>query len=238
MDWTVAHWLAAAAGAFVLGSIPTGYLIGRAYGIDIRRVGSGNIGATNVGRVLGPKAWFLCFSGDLLKGLVPVLVAGVWAGVAGKWILEPMTAALWCVVVVGAVLGHMFCPWLGFRGGKGVATALGSLLGVFPILTVAGIGAVAVFVILLSRWRYVSLASMGAAASLPLLVLGQSIAVGPLGLTPIALPPAEALARSLPLVGVLTLLAGVMIFKHRGNMGRILAGTEPRVGQKRAAGRA
>lgn len=228
--WTAGTWAIAIALAFLSGSLPTGYLIGRSRGIDIRAHGSGNIGATNVGRVLGPKAWVLCFGVDFLKGFAPVLLVGLLAGLAGRWNVAPRDMSLWLGVMVAPILGHMFCPWLGFKGGKGVATGLGVVLGVFPVLTVSGAAAFAVFVAALKTWKYVSLASLLAACTLPLSLLALAgfrrvTTEGPLGESPWLVPSLIAT----------TVMAATVIAKHRGNIARIRAGTEPMVGSKAKA---
>lgn len=226
--WSIALWLLAALVAFLAGSLPTGYLIGKARGIDIRAHGSGNIGATNVGRVLGPKAWLLCFGVDFLKGFAPVLAVGILAGLAGRWNVPSREMSLWLVVMVAPILGHMFCPWLGFKGGKGVATGLGVVLGVFPVLTIAGAAAFGVFVAGLKAWKYVSLASLLAACTLPLSLLAlagfrRTTIDGPLGTSPWLLPSIVATS----------IVAAIVIAKHRGNIARIRAGTEPKVGARK-----
>lgn len=226
---TPLSWLIAAGIAFLVGSFPTGFLIARARGIDIRKVGSGNIGATNVGRVLGRRAWLLCFTGDFLKGFVPVIGAGVFAGLAGRWSIPSAQGLWWCLVIAAAMAGHMFCPWLGFKGGKGVATGLGSILGLFPLLTTAGLCGLGVFLLVLWRWRYVSLAAISAAVSLPAFVLLQAALIERWGLAP------GSVADSLPLAGVMAMIAGVVLWKHRTNVQRILQGTEPKVGTKKPA---
>ncbi|MGH7244444.1 MAG: glycerol-3-phosphate 1-O-acyltransferase PlsY [Phycisphaerales bacterium] len=230
---TLVQWLIAVVVAFLFGSFPTGYMIGRARGVDIRKLGSGNIGATNVGRVFGRGAWFLCFSGDFLKGFVPVLGIGILSGLAGKWSPAPTQALLWCCVLAGAILGHMYTPWLGFKGGKGVATALGSLLGFFPIMTFAGLAALGVFVLVLKVSRYVSLASICATASLPLFVLLQTGAT--LWLRPDAMDIAAATGAGLSVAGLTALLSCMMIWRHRGNIARLRAGTEPKAGSDQPA---
>ena len=149
--------------AFLAGSIPFGLLIARAKGVDIRKHGSGNIGATNVGRVLGRRYFFLCFALDLLKGLLPTLAMGAALGALGAFTMSMHDAAWWLGAAVASILGHVFCPWLGFKGGKGVATGLGALLGVFPLLSVAGGVATVVWILAMLLWRYVSLASIIAA---------------------------------------------------------------------------
>jgi glycerol-3-phosphate acyltransferase PlsY len=139
---------------FLAGSFPTAYLVGRARGVDIRTVGSGNVGATNVFRVLGRGAGVFTLTVDVLKGLVPVLILEKWSGVA--W--APAAGA------VAAVLGHSFSPFIKFRGGKGVATSAGAFLALLPLATLA---ALLVFLLLFSWTRIVSVGSLGGAAVLP-----------------------------------------------------------------------
>ncbi|HEX8878264.1 MAG TPA: glycerol-3-phosphate 1-O-acyltransferase PlsY [Phycisphaerales bacterium] len=223
-------WSIALLVAFLFGSFPTGFLIARAKGIDIRKHGSGNIGATNVGRILGPKAWLLCFAGDFLKGFAPVLAIGVFAGVAGRWDAPAAPTAWWLAAMAAAMAGHMFCPWLGFKGGKGVATGLGAVLAIVPVLSTAGLVALGVFLVAVTAWRYVSLAAMLAACTLPLsvvliaLIRGQHTGLS-WDASPWASPAAIATA----------LMAGVVVFKHRSNIQRLRAGTEPKVGAKKTS---
>lgn len=224
MVWAL---LAAMPIGFLAGSIPFGLLIARAHGIDIRAHGSKNIGATNVMRVLGKKPGALCFLLDVLKGLLPTLAAGLIAGTVGRFDIASTPALLWLAAMACPILGHMFSPWIGFKGGKGVATGLGSLLGVFPILTIAGVGAFALWIIVVARWRYVGIASSLAAASLPVWITGSFIAARNIGW--LSRPSYEA-AWPFLLVGVL--LAALVIFKHRGNIKRTLAGTESKFGQR------
>jgi len=208
-------------------------MIGRARGVDIRKLGSGNIGATNVGRVFGRRAWLLCFSGDFLKGFVPVLGTGVFSGLAGKWSPPPDQAAMWCCVLAAAILGHMFTPWLGFKGGKGVATALGCLLGFFPLITFAGLAALGVFILVLKTSRYVSLASICATACLPLFILAQSALT--LWLRPAGMEITRSVSAGLSLAGLTAVLSAMMIWRHRANITRIRAGTEPKAGTQTPA---
>lgn len=146
------------AGAYLLGSIPTGLLLGRVYGIDVRREGSGNIGATNLYRTVGRKVGIITLIGDCLKGLLPVL--------AVRYYMPSVELAAW--VGLAAFCGHVFSVFLKLRGGKGVATALGVFLALAPLAVVC---ALAVFAGLMLRWRYVSLGSIGAAAVMPLAVV-------------------------------------------------------------------
>jgi acyl phosphate:glycerol-3-phosphate acyltransferase len=135
---------------YLCGAIPTGVLLGRSAGIDVRRAGSGNIGATNVARTVGARAGALTLVGDVLKGAVPVLIA---RGVSG----DPIAVA---ASGLAALLGHVFPVTLGFSGGKGVSTGLGVLLVLAPLATAVGVVA---FAIVLAGWRYVSLASVSGA---------------------------------------------------------------------------
>lgn len=204
--------------AFLSGSIPFGLLIARAKGVDIRKHGSGNIGATNVGRVLGKPYFYLCFSLDMLKGLLPVLGAGWALGALGEFVVPASVAYWWLGSMICAVLGHVFTPWLGFKGGKGVATALGALLGVCPLLAIPGAFVFLVWFVLLKATRYMSLASMIAGITLPGFI------------TAICVERNVPWRDAAPFVGVGILLALLVIWTHRANIKRLQAGTEPRFG--------
>lgn len=183
------------AGAYLLGSIPTGLLLGRLYGIDVRKEGSGNIGATNLYRTVGRKVGVMTLVGDCLKGLLPVL--------AVKLSTLPSDYAAW--VGLAAFCGHVFSAFLKFKGGKGVATALGVFLALSP-LAVAVV--LAVFVVMMLVWRYVSLGSITAAAVMPLAVwlLGEG-----------------------RVLGIVTMVISVIvIIRHIENIKRLVAGTESR----------
>lgn len=223
MHWTEGWflWLVA---AYLVGSLPVGLLIGYANGIDIRDHGSGNVGATNVGRVLGKRLGIFCFVIDVAKGFAPVFTFGLRAslvaggGAAGAEAAGgPVLALNWVAVAAATMLGNVFPVWLRFRGGKGVATGLGALLGIWPVLTLAGLAAGLLWAGVVLVWRYVSLASIAAAAALPLL----SVAA------------AWATSRPAGEVGVYALataaLALMVVVRHRSNIARLRAGTEPRV---------
>jgi glycerol-3-phosphate acyltransferase PlsY len=181
------------AGAYLLGSIPTGLLLAKAAGVDIRSTGSGNIGATNVYRTLGRTVGILTLVGDCLKGLIPVLVAQK---------LE-MGDAVIAAVGAAAFLGHVYTVFLGFKGGKGVATALGVFLGVSP----ASVGiALIIFIIVVAAWRYISLGSITAAAAMPFIV--------------------AALDRRPLIIAMTAGIALLVIWKHRENISRLREGTE------------
>jgi len=243
-------------GAFAIGSIPFGFLIARARGIDIRQHGSKNIGATNVGRVLGRPWGILCFALDFLKGLAPVLVTGfilgMWdaagpassaAAAASQPVLErvlsaqPIHAWTWLAVAVAAIAGHMFTPWLGFKGGKGVATGFGALAGVWPVLTIPALAALILWMVSVKITRYVGISSCLAAASLPIsvaLLLPLTRALNGDSSPGSSISPGEVWPSAgwpvLPYFLTVTALAAVVIFKHRANIARTLAGTESKVG--------
>ena len=189
-----------------------GYLAGRVAGIDIRKVGSGNIGATNVTRTLGRRYGYPVFAVDFMKGAFAVYISIRWAQfIGGKGTSNEM-----CGIVGGAccVLGHIFPVWLGFKGGKGVASAAGALFGLMPLA--AAIGA-AVWVITFELTRYVSVASIISALALPLTVLSLTYARRTDGM----------------ILFYFTLcLAAIVIVRHRSNLSRLLRGTEPRFKRK------
>jgi glycerol-3-phosphate acyltransferase PlsY len=220
-------WVSLIAIAFLAGSIPFGLIIARAKGIDIRQHGSRNIGATNVWRVLGWRAGLTCFLLDVLKGFAPTLGAGIAAGVVRGHVLNPPIAArdasLWLAVMFATILGHMFSPWVGFKGGKGVATGLGSALAVFPYLTIPALAAFAIWLLVFRITRYVSLASIVAAAAMPCATLGWALFSA-------ARDRGVSVLSSWPFIGVASLLAVFIIWAHRANIARLRAGTEKRFG--------
>lgn len=198
-----------AAAAYVIGAIPFAYLIGRWRGVDIRRVGSGNVGATNVFRSVGRGWGIAAFILDAAKGCVPVAVLPHWAARAG-W-LDGVQAWPGMLCMAAAVAGHTWPVFLRFKGGKGVATSAGALLALAPLaLGVALIGWVCVFMLT----RIVSLASLAAAVLVPACAWIRQ----PNGARP-ALP------------AFLTILAVIVIWRHRANIVRILQGTEHRFGR-------
>ena len=203
--------------AYLIGSIPFGVLIARSRGIDLRKVGSGNVGATNVARTIGKKLGYLCFFLDVAKGLIPTLVVGLLLRrIEGFPTL--IHQGVWLGVGFGAIAGHVFSVFLGFRGGKGVATSLGVILGIFPYFTLPGCCALAVWVIVALSTRYVSLGSIVAAiAFLPFFVLFYPLKeLWPLGLFAMA-------------------MIALIIIRHRTNIRRLLAGTESKIGARNPA---
>ncbi|MCP9799606.1 glycerol-3-phosphate 1-O-acyltransferase PlsY [Synechococcus sp. RedBA-s] len=215
MSQTLLPLLLLAAG-YLLGSLPTGWLAGRwLAGIDLRQLGSGSTGATNVLRQLGKGPALVVFLVDVLKGTAAVLLAKALLQPSG---FTPLTD--WWVVGAGlaALAGHIWPVWLGGQGGKAVATGLGMLLGLVPAVGLACFGT---FLACLTISRIVSLSSIVAALSLPLLMLGAFAGAGT-GLRPAYL----ALA-------VLTTV--LVVWRHRSNLKRLLAGEEPRLGKKQKA---
>lgn len=208
---------------YLIGGIPFGLLIAKTKGVDILKVGSGNIGATNVGRVLGKKFFYYCFALDVLKGLGPTLAFGILTGAMNAATRTPADLWWWLAAMLAPVLGHMFSPYLGFKGGKGVATGLGSMLAVFPVLTVPAAIGLATYLAVVKITRYVGVASCSAALSLPVSVAAFWLGGPAVGI--------DAWANAWPAVVVTGLLAAVVVIKHRGNLTRTLAGTEPRAGQ-------
>ncbi len=214
--------------SFLSGSIPFSLLVGLAKGIDIRTIGSGNPGATNLGRALGKKWFFVGFFLDMLKGLVPVFVAGFFMNTLGNWHTPVDRTWILIACVVATVLGHVFSPWLKFKGGKGVATSFGALLGVFPVLTYAGLGILTVFVIAFALSRRISLSSILAAASLPGIVAVLAKVAPKSGGE-----SASVISGSMGIYFWASIaLAGLVIVKHRANIKRLMNGTEPRYDSK------
>lgn len=212
MNTQVQIYLGAAIVGYLLGSCPNGLLIARSRGVDIRKHGSGNIGATNVLRVMGKKWGYLVFALDAFKGFAAVRLALVLA-----FALNPNGLHHELVGIVGglaAILGHTFPVWLRFRGGKGVATSAGVLLGLMPI---AVISVFLVWLALFKGTRYVSVASIGAAAALPFFV---------------ALYLRINMVAGASLLPFSILIAGVVIWRHRSNIQRLLRGNEQRFGQE------
>ena len=186
-------WIAA---AYLVGGIPFGYLIGRLRGVDVRKVGSKNIGATNVFRTVGKKWGLLAFACDVLKGLLPTVAAKAFGG-----------PALW--VGVACVVGHMLTPYMKFKGGKGVATAFGMLIGLLPGLV--GV-AFALFAVVFACSHYISLGSCAAAAFLAFAVW-----------LPVFGSPGRA---DLPQCVLVAFVALFVLWKHRANVGRLVRGEE------------
>ncbi len=205
--------------AYLLGSVPFGLLIAAAHGIDLRKVGSGNIGATNAARMVGKPWGILCFLLDVLKGLIPMLLVPVLTPVDAT--AGPRALGLWLLVGCAAVLGHVFPVYLKFKGGKGAATSLGIVLGLWPYYTLCGAAAFGVWVAVLLTWRYVSVASIAGALSFPLFLTGAIVSID-----------AWRMQQLWPLVLIAIVMSLLVVFRHRDNMRRLAAGTESKVFQK------
>ena len=235
--------------AFLLGSIPFGLFIAKSKGIDIRSVGSGNIGATNVFRGVGKKEGLLCFLLDILKGAIPVILAVNILGIEGKnpvmqfeflegirtiFPAEKRTFIQTFHVLTGlcAVLGHNYSPWVGFKGGKGIATTAGVILSLMPVG----------FVILLIFWavltfstRYVAVGSIGASVAFPLIVLWGAMHHKVDKTDPDSPSLLEAGMNNKPLLVFAIVAATLAVWKHKSNIQRLMNGTENRFGQKKTA---
>ncbi len=185
------------AASYLIGSIPTGYLIAKYfYNIDIKTVGSGNIGATNVLRTLGKKMGILTLIGDALKGVIPVTFALIYKP-------YPLNQNLVFFSALLAFLGHIFPFYLKFKGGKGVATALGIFLVLFPLQTLY---AAIIFFLVVLKTRYVSLGSILAALSMPVFVSFSAKAAYQITLT--------------------IIMSALIIYKHKDNISRLMEGNE------------
>jgi len=206
--------------AYLIGAIPFAQIIARAHGKDLRTIGSGNIGATNLARACGRRWGYACFALDVLKGLVPTAAARVAAGrlLEDVTTVGPSFLALWLAVGVAAILGHVFPIYLKFKGGKGVSTSFGVGLGLWPYFTIGALVALLVWLLCAAIWRYVSLASICAAVSFPV-----TLAVA------IAIRKDWLLANLWPLLIAATAIPLLVILLHRKNIQRLLAGTESKI---------
>lgn len=199
--------------AYLLGSIPSGYIAGRVKGVDLRKEGSGNVGATNALRVLGKKIGYVVFAADLFKGAAAVWVGYLVAGAAGYAehgiILAGVLAGL------SVVVGHNFPVWLGFKGGKGIATSGGVAMALFPLpVFVAGLVS---WVVFFFTTRYVSVASIAAALALPV----TAFTMWSFGTCDLLRP------------FIALLMCGLAIWRHKPNIERLMSGTEKRFEKKR-----
>ncbi len=212
------EWLnlgAVAVGAYLIGSIPFGFLIARSRGIDIRQHGSGNIGATNVFRVVGKREGIIAFILDVLKGALPVLLAlyAIRYGDREHW-----EAYGGMVATLATVLGHNYTPWLGFKGGKGIATSAGALAALMPLVL---LGMLVTFYVVFKTSRMVSLGSIAGSVVMPVLIVLLSLMEAPM-------------VRMLYLVLGIP-LAALAVWRHRSNIRKILRGEEYKFsGEKRS----
>ena len=202
-----------ALGAYLIGSFPSGFVIGRTRGVDLRTQGSGNIGATNALRVLGKKWGYLCFALDIGKGALAVWLAKLAA--APAWNADPTWAAILAAIAV--LVGHTFPVWLGFKGGKGIATSGGVAIALFPIEVF--LISIAVWCLVFLSSRIVSVASISGALTLStVLVVDYLVGRAP---------------SPLMIVGIV--MTALVIWLHRANLRRLRDGTEPRFERKKRA---
>ena len=192
--------------SYLMGSVPAGYIAGRFAGIDIRRVGSGNVGATNVLRALGKPYGYAVFLFDFFKGVGAVWISILIINAAHPWNQESELVGIMAGVL--CVLGHAYPVWLGFKGGKGVATSAGVLFGLMPA---AALTVLAVWFVTFQATKYVSVASIVAAVALPV--------------TAAVMVHFEK--AGMPLVYFCACLAVVIVWRHRSNVSRLMKGTEP-----------
>jgi len=222
--------------AFLIGSIPFGLLIAKAKGINIREHGSGNIGATNVLRVVGKKYGITCLILDLLKGLIPTAIAVSIFHIAGKapqlsidalqpyahiFSAENAWHAQSLIILTGlaAIMGHNYSPWIGFKGGKGIATSAGVLIALMPVGVLV---LIVIWALLFFTTKYVSVASIGAALSVPLVALYGSYCHGYL----------QDGTWNKPLFAFSILIALLATWRHRSNITKLRQGTEHKFGKK------
>jgi len=203
-------WLLIVVLSYLIGSIPWGYLFARSKGIEIRQHGSGNIGAANVLRVMGKKWGYLVFLCDFFKGFLSVKLGSL---IAAFFLVNLVLGSV--IAAIACVLGHDYPIWLGFKGGKGIATLAGAVLVLFPPLVFVSFGVIWIAVFLIGR--YTSLASISAAVALPISV-------------PLIVAKTET--DFLLLVCFSVLMGALAIWRHRSNIVRLLNGTENRFGRK------
>ena len=203
-------WLLIAIVSYLIGSIPSGYMVARSQGVDIRQQGSRNIGATNVLRVMGKKWGYIVFLCDFLKGFLAVKLG--WL-IAGHSFLSPVLGSV--LAAIACILGHNYTIWLGFKGGKGIATSGGVVLALFPFAVICCVAIVWIAVFYVGK--YVSLASIATAVVLPVAVF---------------LIVAKTRAEFWTFFGFSVLIAALAIWRHQSNIVRLINGTESRFGKK------
>ena len=212
-------------GAYFAGSISFASIIAKLHKVDLSKVGSGNPGATNVSRVLGKRWGYLCFLLDVAKGFGPTFFAGIMIkNSASGTIPSSPDQIFWLIVAACCIIGHCFSCWLKFRGGKGVATSLGVVLGIFPYFTFPGLTAFGVWIIVVLITRYVSLASIVAGlAFLPAFFVINSFQIG-----------YSNLSKLCPLIVFASVMIALVILRHLSNIKRLIKGTENKIGSKKA----
>ncbi len=203
-------WLLIAVLSYFIGSIPSGYLVARSQGVDIRQHGSRNIGATNVLRVMGKKWGYLVFLCDSSKGFLAVKLGFL---IAAHSLQSPVLGGV--IAAIACILGHNYTLWLGFKGGKGIATSGGVILALFPVAVICCIAFV--WVVVFYSSKYVSLASIASAVVLPFSVF---------------LFVAKTGTEFWVVFGFSVLVCVLAVWRHQSNIVRLMNGTETRFGKK------
>ena len=205
--------------SYLIGSISFAMIIAKAHGIDLREVGSGNLGATNLSRACGKKWAYICFLLDVLKGFVPAFCTKYFlpSDVVGSAYF-----GLWLAVGAAAILGHIFPFYLKFKGGKGVATSFGVVLGIWPYYTIPGIIAFFLWAAIVLIFKYISFGAVISAAVFPFIIIALTAALKDWYFSVLW-----------PLIAAAAVLCSLVIFLHRTNIRRLLAGTEHKVLQKK-----
>jgi len=206
-------------GGYLLGSVPFAMIIAKAHGKDLRNVGSGNIGATNLSRAVGKKWGIFCFVLDAVKGIVPMLIGA-------RLVSSPPEISelfLWLGVGLATILGHVFPVYIKFKGGKGVSTSFGVALGLWPYYTFCAIGVLVIWLAVVSVKKYISLGSILASISFPIIfVVAMKLIDG------------WDFAQLWPLLTAAIVIPSLVIVSHIANIKRLIAGTENKVGQSKA----
>jgi glycerol-3-phosphate acyltransferase PlsY len=208
--------------SYFLGSIPFGLLLAKAHGKDLRSIGSGNIGATNVSRALGKRWAYVCFALDVLKGLIPMLATMHLVRAVPDPSQGERVILLWLWIATGcaAVLGHIFPVYMKFKGGKGVSTSFGVALGLWPYFTICAVLALGTWLIVVLTWRFVSLASIIASAVFPLTLIAATLLIG-----------GWRFSDLWPVVATAVVIPAMVVVRHRENIKRLRAGTETKIGR-------
>ena len=207
--------------AYIIGSLPFGFWISKCLGVDIRNQGSGNIGATNVLRTLGRKVGIIVLILDILKGYLPVLIgSGIIINQLPDSMLgdEKIEGTIYVLLAIGAILGHNYTFWLGFKGGKGIATSAGAIMSFLPEVL---IGSTLVWILVFFSSRYVAIASIAAAFSIPILTVSLSHNY--------LFPDINS---SSPVIIFGIIAAAMAVWRHRSNIQRLIKGEEDRFERK------
>lgn len=210
-------WLLYVLAGYLAGSIPFALLVGLAKGVDLRTVGSKNIGASNAGRVLGKPYFVIVLVLDALKGFVPVLLAGMWLQRTNAFLADGSVLwqhLAWLAVALAAILGHLLPIYLGFKGGRGVATSLGVVLAIWPYYTIAGVLAFILWAVVKRISGYISVASIVACVGFPVLVVIVAVVAG------------WSLRDMVALIAFAALIGLLVVVRHWPNIQRLRSGQE------------